>query len=141
MKYTLEEQRKHRKKWIEALRSGNYSQTYKRLKAGRYHCCLGVACDLYPYGEFTDGDIFQVQTSCGTYVKEQEELQLPTDVMEYFGIRTFDGSYLGDEKLHYRNVTWVPNKSLSNDNDRGLSFNDIADIIEKEPEGLIWKKI
>jgi hypothetical protein len=34
------------KKWVSALRSGNYHQTRGRLKRGDEFCCLGVACDV-----------------------------------------------------------------------------------------------
>jgi hypothetical protein len=32
-------------KWVEALRSGKYSQCKKRLTDGVGHCCLGVLAD------------------------------------------------------------------------------------------------
>ena len=36
------------RKWLEALRSGNYTQCYSVLRGavGGY-CCLGVLCDVY----------------------------------------------------------------------------------------------
>lgn len=35
------------RKWVEALRSGEYEQTQLRLRRGDSYCCLGVLCDLY----------------------------------------------------------------------------------------------
>lgn len=32
--------------WLEALRSGNYSQTRHRLQDEDGYCCLGVACEI-----------------------------------------------------------------------------------------------
>lgn len=34
------------KKWIDALRSGNYTQARGGLRDGDGFCCLGVMCDL-----------------------------------------------------------------------------------------------
>lgn len=34
-------------KWINALRSGEFSQTTGRLQTSEGHCCLGVACALF----------------------------------------------------------------------------------------------
>lgn len=54
-----------KKQWVEALRSGKYSQTSGRLRRQDGFCCLGVLCDLmdttkwienplnnWTYGEF-----------------------------------------------------------------------------------------
>jgi hypothetical protein len=35
-------------KWIEALESGEYTQTIRKLKKENKHCCLGVLCELIP---------------------------------------------------------------------------------------------
>lgn len=35
------------RKWVDALRSGEYKQTTGRLRGDVGFCCLGVACDLY----------------------------------------------------------------------------------------------
>jgi len=35
------------KKWVRALRSGEYSQTTGQLQDDRGHCCLGVACEVF----------------------------------------------------------------------------------------------
>ncbi len=40
--------RKWKKKWIEALKSGEYKQCQEKLRAksGRRYCCLGVLADI-----------------------------------------------------------------------------------------------
>lgn len=35
-----------KEKWVEALRSGKYSQTMRQLKDDTGFCCLGVLCDI-----------------------------------------------------------------------------------------------
>lgn len=40
-------------KWIKALRSGEYSQTKRKLQDKDGYCCLGVACRIiHPYMHF-----------------------------------------------------------------------------------------
>lgn len=33
--------------WLDALRSGEYEQTFSRLRDEKGYCCLGVLCDLH----------------------------------------------------------------------------------------------
>lgn len=40
------------RKWVDALRSGEYEQATGQLRTNKGFCCLGVACDLY--GEEND---------------------------------------------------------------------------------------
>lgn len=35
------------RKWVEALRSGEYKQTIGELQNNVGHCCLGVACEIF----------------------------------------------------------------------------------------------
>lgn len=52
------------RKWVEALRSGEYTQGKNALRDGDKYCCLGVACDVYdssrwdllPNFQASDGD-------------------------------------------------------------------------------------
>lgn len=54
------------RRWVEALRSGEYQQGQGRLRDGDSFCCLGVLCDLidpngwdsFRYWHY-DGDVFQ----------------------------------------------------------------------------------
>ena len=126
----------HAKKWIEALRSGKYKQGLSRLHTvidgESKFCCLGVACDLYreevgggwavlPYfGRPSTSRVFFVNAeteSFGGY--------LPPSVTKWLGLRYNDGTT-------YENVTALPRL---NDDDK-LTFEEIADFIESQPEGL-----
>lgn len=46
MSYTTEQIKEHRLKWIEALESGDFSQTKGQLADSTGFCCLGVACKI-----------------------------------------------------------------------------------------------
>lgn len=113
-----------KKKWIDALQSGEYNQTCNGvLKEGDSYCCLGVLCDIHrrehsnldwkkvPFVKSTlDGKEYQ-------YLNESE--LLPQEVRLWAG-------------LNNTNPTCVPKcKNYSEMNDSGYSFNKIAKFIEK----------
>jgi uncharacterized protein YdbL (DUF1318 family) len=104
-------------KLVDALRSGEYEQTTSWLRYGDAMCCLGVACDLSAtdVGGQWDGYVFAVSG-------ERKDALLPEAVREWLGFSDQAGAY-GDD-------------SLSDKNDTGATFAEIADIIESEPEGL-----
>ena len=119
------------RKWVDALRSGEYSQTTGRLRrnvANRYcYCCLGVACELYRQetGEaFWDrGEYF---TNTDLAYHDASSTRLVEPVQEWLGLRTHTGLFEGREGRDH----------LANLNDRGTSFEEIAALIESEPQGL-----
>ena len=120
MIYTKQEQKEHRQEWVAALRSGNYKQTQGILRRDDGYCCLGVACEISGLAEWKEvsGD------SETFYIYLDKNDRLPSEVSSYYGIRRYYGDYERE-------------KSLTLANDRGDSFDDIANIIEQEPDGLL----
>jgi hypothetical protein len=109
------------KKWVAALRSGKYKQTRHVLCDRNGHCCLGVACEV----AIENGvPLTRESTEFGRVLFNVYALSLlPYQVRDWLGLRNAGGTY-GDG-------------SLLHDNDsRGLTFEQIADIIESEPSGL-----
>lgn len=124
--------------WAAALRSGEFQQTtgmLERIEGSdtepvHSYCCLGVACVLYSRHveplpkEISDEDgIRKVlwDTKAGS---------LPDAVQEWLGLVTSEGEY-GDEEED------GGGHSLTGYNDTdGWSFKQIADLIERAPEGL-----
>jgi len=113
-------------KWVKALRSGKFEQTQHVLHDNNGYCCLGVLCELAPNTEFsqkTAGDTggFLIE---GTEVEEEVEETyssvLPPSVMNWAGMFSCTGGPQGWQK-----------ESLASMNDKGKSFTEIADIIEK----------
>lgn len=115
--WTPEQQKEHRRLWVEALRSGKYQQAKNRLRVANGFCCLGVACDISGLGEWSGS---------GFYLYEDDKL-LPIEVRNWLGLSGCMGGYGQGDKRAY----------LSDQNDEGMSFSEIADIIESEPEGLL----
>lgn len=109
-----------KKLWITALRSGEYKQTIGVLKDeldedGTSFCCLGVLCDIHSkqsndceWGEMDD--------------YEGESSALPDMVQKWSGVITHSGFYYDEAGLQ---------QNLAHKNDAGMSFIEIADIIEK----------
>lgn len=112
--------------WVAALRSGEYEQGTGKLNQNGKFCCLGVLCDL------------AVKADVGVTVREER--------ISYIGFeshRTYydgnpdttpdivqDWAGLPDEDPVVRfGVSWSTPANL---NDSGMSFADIADIIEEQ---------
>ena len=115
--------RERRDRWAEALRSGEFEQNTGALRVNDKYCCLGVACELYRRetgeGRWTTEDYFWIDG-------EARNDLLPARVAKYFGV---DRSSSFHEDGH--------EDQLSGLNDDGLPFDAIADVIEREPEGLV----
>lgn len=123
---TKEQQRENRRKWVEALRSGEFMQGQRRLAyvgededSEVRHCCLGVACEL----AIREGVAIERTKHFTQIAYSGEAIFLPLPVQEWLGLRHRNGNYNGT--------------SLSTHNDGGAAFDEIADIIESEPEGLV----
>ena len=94
-------------KWVKALRSGEYAQgTGCLVEDGRF-CCLGVLCDISETNKREWGSF----------------AGLPHSVKDWAGMSSIFG--------HFGIST-----CLSELNDSGKTFIDIADVIEKE-----WEKL
>lgn len=104
--------------WVQALRSGEYNQSFCSLNNGIGYCCLGVLCDLAVkdgVGEWRSNGNMAFYYGTGIH---ESKLWLSGQVLEWAGIKEPDPNVHG-EKLS----TW-------NDKTR-LSFAEIADLIEE----------
>ena len=120
--------------WVDALRSGKYKQTTRWLRDDDAFCCLGVACELFRQ---THGDgewVTMPDATARVFVLDNVHITkiLPSRVRTALGLRGNDGEYGASSQ--------AKRVSLALNNDRGMSFSEIADIIESEPEGLFLKE-
>lgn len=132
-------------KWLDALRSGKFKQgrafLVQRRGSGQFvHCCLGVGAEVMGCKRLTYSNS---DTRAGFRFKSGQKLRYPgVEFAEWLGISTRDtvkwspvlnanqdqinsvvppnGRYMGLSGL-------IP---LSNLNDEGYSFEEIADLIE-----------
>lgn len=116
-----------KKRWVEALRSGKYTQGVGELKtAGGSFCCLGVLCDVVKDDALVKGE-WQVDA---------------------YGSRNFavDGDFSSTEPPHTVDVRAINARSITrgdwswspliarndfNNDDYAFTFDVIADIIEE----------
>lgn len=125
--------------WVAALRSDKYKQGKNRLKTvnenGVFHCCLGVAVELCPTAEWdldSDMDGPRVQTVDGG-----NHHGLPPEVVfDWLDTAFIESENDGDSgagsillDIPGALATTMP-LDLYAHNDNGLTFDQIADLIE-----------
>ena len=107
-----------KKEWVEALRSGDYTQGRGRLRSANYedsdgsysYCCLGVLADILPQTKDTD---YWKDKGSLLYDEKYFRSQLPRDIADEIGFTQ------GTQ----------PELINLNDGDQ-MNFNQIADYIE-----------
>lgn len=123
------------KLWVEALRSGKYRQGKSSLRDGDKFCCLGVACDISELGKWgpaSESPTARAYIAAGnTYGSES---YLPAAVMDWLGLTTNCGEHSCPDYPRTIPLT------LAALNDNGKTFEEIAALIESEPEGLFRKE-
>lgn len=119
------------KEWVELLRSGKFKQGTGVLHnaENNYRCCLGVAIEVCKRHGITFKEEITSFFSNGV---SGEAIKydglggcLPEKAVNFIGLSTNFGTFL--------------NGDLSELNDDGKTFEEIADLIESEPEGLFKK--
>lgn len=126
---------KIKQNWIDALRSGNYPQATARLRTLKGFCCLGVLCDLYQKEHPNKCDWnLSCRGKCYDFVNyDTPDYDTPDNITE-------DSLYLPEEVMLWAdldddNPAIVFNSShlqLSDVNDMGTSFKEIANLIENQ---------
>lgn len=104
--------------WLDALRSGEYDQTQGVLENKYGNCCLGVLCDILD-------DVERFKSDGGVFFKD---VSLEKDSVSEFDTTcsvNLPGSIEARINLCYQDT--IP---LIEMNDRGATFEQIADYIE-----------
>jgi hypothetical protein len=118
-------------KWVAALESGEYEQGMDFLMTtDNKYCCLGVACAVYnkSVSAFNQVVVETVKDQDGDYITVDGHAgTLPERVRKWLG-------------LTYSNGEWNTPSGLSDMNDAGKSFQEIAVVIKSEPKGLFEYK-
>lgn len=115
-----------KQKWLKALRSGGYAQGRSALKTTKGYCCLGVLCDL----AVREGIVTTSVSSYGviTFGIYEEDGLLPGEVQEWAGIATRSPQVKYVNKAVFEDDL----NHLADINDRGSSFEEIANLIEAQ---------
>ena len=112
-----------KKLWTDALRSGEYSQGRSGLCINKTYCCLGVLCDLHSK---ISGTAWSGEDKCKLYMNNS--CLLPKQVVAWAELESATYSPVG---IASYNVKIDSGQSLASLNDFGVTFNEIADLIEK----------
>lgn len=135
------------KKWVAALRSGEYRQTQGLMgvedeDGNASFCCLGVATELYmqEHPEALRRDVVKegvnpfcsarYEYSMAGHNQCKSDTLLPP-VIEWLGLKDDCGTHFADFPDYERTA------SLAEANDGGASFDEIANFIETDPKGLL----
>lgn len=126
-----------KKKWLKALRSDEYEQGQMRLlttydvygeeetEVHRF-CCLGVLCQIHAEetgeGWFDEDDSYHPNLR----TRYTSRAELPSAVRAWAGLKSGDPEVAG---IFFGNKHGTD--SLSNLNDSGKTFKQIANVIEK----------
>ncbi len=101
-------------KWVNALRSGEYTQGRRTLRVYDTYCCLGVLCQIYVNEEGIKWDDW-----------DDRRLALPPNsVLVWSGLKS-------DNPIIHTKDGMSKQLSVVNDN-CGYSFDQIADLIEDQ---------
>jgi hypothetical protein len=118
-------------KWTAALRSGEYKQGAGALRThSDCYCCLGVLCDLYANSgaTFVENEPVEWSGQFGTSFLGQA-FHLPPTVAEWAGMTQRNPAI--DDSL---SVSHELGRTLADINDNGMTFEKIADLIDKGHE-------
>ena len=108
--------RKRKEALVAALRSGKYEQGKDWLRKGDAFCCLGVACDISGLAKW-EGKWYMGAM-----------LSLPNEVRRFYGFTEDNGRVFAGPPL-------------TDMNDGGATFAQIADWIDREPAGMFtWSE-
>lgn len=107
-KITKAQQKKNRKKWIEALESGNYKKTVGILERDGKFCCLGVLASI-------SGSTRNVKFG---------------KIITYNG-KVFEPDILAQEFVGMHNY-----RSLMVLNDATPTFKEVIELIKSDPPGI-----
>lgn len=108
------------RKWVNALRSGEYKQTTGVLQNENGYCCLGVLCDVAVKSGL-DVDVYTTTDDNGEPCTGYGDSwsQLPQEVVNWAG-------------LENPNPMLIEDYAISLNDNRGYTFDQIADLIEKK---------
>lgn len=105
-----------KKKWVAALRSGDYEQGTRFLRSHDGFCCLGVLCDLHAK---ETNRAWRPMDGVAYYFKEY--LRLPQEVADWAGLPAANPQLPGGFTLAYLNdVSLNTFEQIANEIEVGL---------------------
>lgn len=116
-----------KKLWVDALRSGEYKQTDGCLKDSIGYCCLGVLCELH--NKVTGDGQWNYDNAYGDDLNKRDDVP-PDCVISWAGLPRENP--LVEYEYETYSTQEVRKARIAELNDSGMTFADIADIIEEQ---------
>lgn len=123
------------RKWVDALRSGKYKQGKGYLHKDDCFCCLGVLCDLAE----KEGLISHAVSDRTGWDGYQESITyegvwdfLPKKVQTWAGLESNHPNITYKVKDRDDETEYEVTDGVSELNDNGFSFTEIADLLEEK---------
>lgn len=120
-----------KKKWVAALRSGEYKKAKGTLKKGNGFCCLGVLTDMYCKAKKIENPWQKNNTKSKSYSVKltpkgdyEYHSVTPEKVMKWSGLARANPIADGKELAVYND--------RGDKNDKQMSFKKIAKLIEDQ---------
>jgi hypothetical protein len=122
----------NQQQWITALRSGGYNQGTGCLHSSDGFCCLGVAAKEFLTDDVVVAEHFSDYVSAEHMWSYDDETDMAPDyVMKALGL--YDNNGTSETQL-IAPVDIADSLMLTTMNDNGKTFEQIADILEANPE-------
>lgn len=127
--------------WLEGLRSGDYPQCIGKLSNNVGYCCLGVLSEIAHKEGVVSREVEEVADGFHNTTEEvrygRVSNYLPKEVAEWaFEPYNPVGEYYENPRVNdpraHDDYLFVSTTSLSELNDEGYDFREIADVIEEQ---------
>ena len=123
------------RKWIDALRSEEYSQVQDWLKfyiAGKcYFCATGVLCDLYSKETGKEWEEEPEQRKGPAFIYDEEQ-SIPPEIIEWAEFSHSGGPiYMEDGEVFISLKKRKYHQGIATLNDTGSTFHQIANKLEE----------
>ena len=125
-----------RNAWVAALRSGEFEQTKHVLQDHYGHCCLGVCASIF--ADTLDIEVNKVLFREGEGFEVYYDFQaqvLPKKVADHVGLNSVEGVF-----SEIRMEGAQMGDTLTSLNDAGMSFDQIADVLEEHEDLLFTER-
>lgn len=111
------------RKWVDALRSGEYYQGRDQLRSRQdTYCCLGVACEV----AMRNNVELEVTYYDYEYRYNNERYGLPCPVLDWLGLDVRDNNPVVGTDTDETTI-----RAMNANDDLGLSFAEIAVLLER----------
>lgn len=111
--------------WIEALRSGKYPQGKSNLCINGKYCCLGVGCEVLGIPKTPNSSLYSNDINEGEIRYESHGATDPESLIQKLKLYSCTGR---PKPKTYKYSLVTLNDSMN------MTFDDIADELEKNPE-------